>query len=358
MGAGHGHGPPPQSGDKGEAVVQQKGLPITRSGFLRLAGAALMGTAIVALTGVGGSAKAAGTASGRGTRLILLGTAGGPIIKAFRSEPSNLLVVDGVPYLIDAGYGCLRQMVTAGFKPEQLAAVFITHHHMDHDADLANVISYNWFGGRTAKLPILGPYGTEAMTKAAFDYLATSERIFNTYERVNADPSTFVLAQDIPGDGEIYRDERVRVTATENTHYRLFKAGPDKSYAYRFDTAERSVVFTGDTGESEAIVRLARQADILVSEVIDAEAMIGELLARNPKMPEPMRKALSDHMEKAHLPAEALGKMAEAAGVKMVVLTHIVPGGTDSTFDAHPLIAAVKRNYKGPVIAGRDLLEI
>ncbi|HKR88588.1 MAG TPA: MBL fold metallo-hydrolase [Phenylobacterium sp.] len=323
---------------------------------MRLAGAALMGVGIAAPPGVG-AAEAADAPSGAGTRLILLGTAGGPIIRAFRSEPANLLVVDGEPYLIDAGYGCLRQMVTAGFDPERLAAVFITHHHLDHDADLADVISYNWVSRRTRKLPIIGPYGTEAMTKAAFDYLSVGERVFDASVPNNG-PSSFVVSKDITGEGEIYKDERVRVTAAENTHYRLLKPGPDKSYAYRFDTAERSVVFTGDTGESGAIVRLAKQADILVSEVIDARAIMEELHLRNPTMPETMRKSLSEFMEKAHLPAEALGKMAAAADVKMVVLTHIVPGGADSTFDAHPLIAAVKRYYNGPVIAGRDLLEI
>src|SRR5665213_269686 len=75
------------------------------------------------------------------TRLILLGTAGGPNVRRFRSEPANLLVVDGTPYLIDAGPGVARQIVWAGFQLPQIRTVFITHHHIDHSAGLVSLIS-------------------------------------------------------------------------------------------------------------------------------------------------------------------------------------------------------------------------
>jgi len=83
------------------------------------------------------------TASDHTTRLILLGTAAGPMPRALRSQPSNLLVVDGTPYLIDAGDGVARQLVTAGFKVSDVRHIFITHHHIDHNAGLSALMSFD-----------------------------------------------------------------------------------------------------------------------------------------------------------------------------------------------------------------------
>src|SRR6185312_10258074 len=79
------------------------------------------------------------------TRIILLGTTGGPGIKRRRSNPAALLVVNGRPYLIDAGAGVLHQLGLAGYAPWQVRTVFITHNHMDHNAGLEPLISYSWY---------------------------------------------------------------------------------------------------------------------------------------------------------------------------------------------------------------------
>ena len=83
-----------------------------------------------------------------GTRLVLLGTQGGPTIRKFRSQPASLLVVDGHPYLIDAGTGVSRQLKWAGFDPEDITDVFLTHLHLDHIAGLAPVLGLAWTRGK------------------------------------------------------------------------------------------------------------------------------------------------------------------------------------------------------------------
>jgi ribonuclease BN (tRNA processing enzyme) len=290
------------------------------------------------------------------TRLILLGTAGGPIIRKFRSQPSSLLIVGGTPYMVDAGDGCLEQLAKIGYQPVDLAAVFITHHHLDHNADLGNLIAFDWIEGRKQLFPIYGPYGTEHMVKAALDYFSVSERIFGGEAKFSVPASQFADPHDIMSSGLVYSDSKVKVYAAENSHYQTFNAGQDKSFAYRFETPGRTIVFTGDSGPSQSLTDLAKGADVLVSEVIDSDEAV-RLAAADMNISPEDQKHLADHMRHEHLSPEEIGKMAAKAGVKMVVLTHIAPSD-GSKPDAARFTAGVKRYFDGPVIAGRDLLEL
>jgi ribonuclease BN (tRNA processing enzyme) len=305
---------------------------------------------------------APGAAADHTTRLILLGTAAGPIPRALRSQPANLLVVDGKPYLIDCGNGVSRQLVWAGFEPADVRDIFITHHHTDHNADLGAVMSFDWIEDnqrndvKAPPVQIYGPPATTFLVQAALDYLSVSARIFSAETPMMPLKGRF-QAHDIDHDGVVYTDDRVRVTAVENTHFHIPPSAPnfgkDKSYSYRFDTPDRSFVFTGDTGPSEAVTKLAEGADVLVSEVTDVDTMMKTFAG---SMPKDRADAFRQHLELEHLTPEAVGKMAAAAHVKAVVLTHFTPDGDDQT-DASKFTKGVRKYYSGPVIAGRDLLE-
>lgn len=298
------------------------------------------------------------------TRVILLGTGGGPLSRKYRSEPASLLVVDGTPYLIDAGAGVLRQLAWAGYQPEDIHTIFLTHHHLDHTAGLEPLISTSWILGvssglSNAKVNIYGPPSTKFLVSAALRYLSVSERIFNANLGGALRPakSEFV-GHDINRNGTFYNNGIVRVTAIENTHYHLppqsaAAKAHDKSYAFRFDTPEGSVVFTGDTGPSKAVVKLASGADVLVSEVID-EAKMARLAEI--KFHHKLKGREKFHMLHEHLTPEAVGKMASEAHVKLVLLHHVVPG-LDSETDDTIYTRGVKKYFKGPVILGRDLFE-
>lgn len=302
------------------------------------------------------------------TRLILLGTYGGPKATKFRSEPANLLVVDGKPYLIDAGPGVDRQIAWAGFKHADIRSIFITHHHIDHDAGLVPLISLIWFEKAwhnisTPPVQIYGPPATEFLTHTALDYLSVSERIFRAGVPQLPQAAAMFQAHDIDRDGQFFADDKVRVTAAENTHYHFKSSdaatGQDRSYSYRFDTQQGSVVFTGDTGPSDAVIALARNADVLVSEVCDcAEDPAGQTASAKPGSlaPTPLAEAEIFHMIHEHVTPEDVGKIAAAAHVKTVVLTHFVPG-EDSQTDMSAFTAGVKKYFSGTVIAGSDLFE-
>lgn len=304
------------------------------------------------------------------TRVVLLGTTGGPGIKRRRSNPAALLVVNGRPYLVDAGAGVLHQLGLAGYAPWQVRTVFITHNHMDHNAGLAPLISYSWYslnqnlGVTDARSPlppveIYGPRSTTFLVDTALGFLSVSERIFQAnYQDAYAPAAGMFVGHDLTRDGVFYDDGTVKVTAVENTHFHFqpgqlaYRMG-DKSYSYRFDTPSGSVVFTGDTGPSPAVAKLAQGADVLVSEVLDAELLKGQWLTQ---YHHPLSGATLLHMQREHLTPEAVGKLAAQARVKAVILYHIVPG-LDAETDSTPYTAGVRRWFSGPVIEGTDLME-
>jgi ribonuclease BN (tRNA processing enzyme) len=312
--------------------------------------------------------NSADTAPSGATRIILLGTDGGPRAYPARAEPATLLVVKGVPYLIDAGPGVERQIALAGFKLAELRTIFITHHHIDHDGGLPALMSMTWFDAAWADqtLPpvqIYGPPATRFLAGAALDYLSVSERIFRAGVPALQPAAGMFQAHDIHRNGEFYRDNRVTVRAVENSHFH-FKSGSastgrDMSFSYRFDTPNGSVVFTGDTGPSEAVIELARNADVLVSEVClcDSRATVHPTgtSAASRQTAAAMEEQETYHMRNEHLTPEEVGQLAAAARVKVVILTHFVPG--DGKADPSQFTTGVMKYFSGPVIPGKDLLE-
>jgi len=102
-----------------------------------------------------------------GTRLITLGTSAGPPPRAHRAQSSNLLIVNGAPYVIDAGDGVARRLAKAGINVREIGTVFITHHHDDHTAGLGTLLSVAWDQNRTKPIHIYGPPRTGELVTAA-----------------------------------------------------------------------------------------------------------------------------------------------------------------------------------------------
>jgi ribonuclease BN (tRNA processing enzyme) len=155
-----------------------------------------------------------------------------------------------------------------------------------------------------------------------------------------------IRAHDLRGGGPVMRDQNVHVTAA-----RVYHPPIDLALAYRFDAADRSIVISGDTRESEELVNLARGADVLVHEVVLAERV--RQLVRNLPNPKALERSVLSH----HTTAEQVGRVAAAAGVKLLVLSHFVPA-EDPDVPDEEWLAPVRRHYSGPVLIGRDLMEI
>jgi ribonuclease BN (tRNA processing enzyme) len=296
-------------------------------------------------------------------KLLLLGTQGGPNFLPERSETASAVIRDGVPYLVDCGYGTLGALIRAGLSYRDVANVFLTHLHDDHTADLAAFLSHQWTGGRVEPTTVYGPAGTTALVDAALDFGAANAAIRLIDEARTLSPRDLVGATDIAASSspvEVFEDERVAVTAVENAHYpdESRRRMTHRSLAYSFDTGGRRIVFSGDTAYSPALVSLARDADVLVCEAMDVAAMrqafdvmvTNGAYADNPE-------GIWKHIVETHTSTEDAGRMAEEAGVRLLVLNHLIPGALgDLPDDAY--IEGVRRFFRGEVVVGRDLLEL
>lgn len=315
--------------------------PLTRREFVA-AGAAL--AAGVPLSR--GQARAQSSFSkAPASRLILLGTAGGPTPKPNRAAPAQVIVVGDASYVIDCGNGVARQMVLANLKLGSIRAVFLTHHHSDHNADYGNLLLLGWGSDLSSAVTTYGPPPLTAMTR---QFLALNEYDIRTRIADEGRPplEPLISPHELVAGGPVMSDDNVRVTAAVVEHPPVTPA-----FAYRFDCPDRSIVISGDTRPSRALVELAQGADVLVHEVMHVPS-IESLIAR-----ESNARTLREHLLASHTTTEQVGRLATEAQVKTLVLSHFVPGGYPFVSD-EVWYEAVRPHFSGRIVVGRDLLEI
>src|SRR5262249_39016642 len=208
-----------------------------------------------------GAAAQTGADKPTGTQIITLGTRGGPLPSKGRAQSSNLLIVNGPLYPIDAGDGVTRRIVQAGHDFRKVGKIFITHPHSDHSAGLATLLVSAWEYQRREPIDIYGG-GGEAVGDGGIAYSTANPEI-RSAEGKKAPMADLFHGHDV-APGVVYQDANVKVIAAENTHFNFPPGSPPygkyKSFSYRFETPGRVVVFTGDTGPSDALVELARSA--------------------------------------------------------------------------------------------------
>ena len=297
-------------------------------------------------------------ASDRDT-FITLGTHGGPVPEARRSEPANALLVDRAVYLVDAGDGAVEQLAKAGLSLQAVKAVFISHLHFDHTGGLFAVLGLRHQNKVPGKLKIYGPPGI----KETVDGLLAAIRpgAVSGYGIPGEDivpPEDTVEVTEIR-DGARLSLDGFTVTAAENTHY-SFPPGSDMdkrfdSLSFRFDLPDRSIVYTGDTGPSDAVTALAKGADVLVSELIDATVASSMVAPTGGTDAQKKRfQVMKQHLSTHHLTPEQVGKMASEAKVGRVVITHLVTGRKPDV-DTDTYVAEIHKWYDGPVEVADDL---
>ena len=253
----------------------------------------------------------------KSTRLITLGTRGGPVSTVDRAQSSNLLIVNGTLYVVDAGPGVTGRLTEAGISIRDIDNLFITHAHDDHTGGLGELLTAAYISNRTKPVNIYGPPGTETLVKALMQALTVSSDI-RISDGTRVVPIAKVFFGHDKGTGAIYQDANVKVTAAENSHFNFPPGTPAygkyKSYAYRFETPDRVIVFTGDTGPSAAVTELAKGADMLVSEVTSVEEYKEQAIrtGRWQSMTPEQQAGSIRHMSQEHLTPEELGRWQQA----------------------------------------------
>lgn len=278
-------------------------------------------------------------------RLVLLGTAGGPTPKKNRAAPAQVILINERAYVIDCGNGVAQQMAKAGIKLSAIQHVFVTHHHSDHNADYGNLLLLAWSADLAHRVDTWGPPPLQRMTR---QFLALNDADIRTRIADEGRPALnkLIVAHDIKQPGLILKQDGLTVNAAQVVHPPVTPA-----YAYRFDYQGRSIVISGDTSYSPQLVELARDADILVHEIMHTPSL-EKLLAT-----EPNARRLKEHLLASHSTGEQVARVAREAKVKKLVLSHFVPGGYPY-LDDQIWIDAVRPHFDGEIIVGRDLMEI
>ena len=273
------------------------------------------------------------------TQVVLLGT-GTPNADPERAGPAVAVVVNDTPYLIDCGPGVVRRAAAAarngvkGLSVEKLRRAFITHLHSDHTVGYPDLIFTPAVLERNAPLEVYGPPGLRAMTQHIL--AAYKEDIaIRLHGLEPSKPAGYVVNAHEIKPGPIYRDDNVAVKAFAVRH------GSWKyAFGYRFETADRVIVISGDAAPSQSIVENCQGCDVLVHEVYSTTGF-----ARRP--PEWQR-----YHSQFHTSSKELAEIALKAKPKLLVLYHQLLWGATK----EELLEEIKRaGYAGPVMFGNDL---
>ncbi|MEP7213946.1 MAG: MBL fold metallo-hydrolase [Acidobacteriota bacterium] len=279
------------------------------------------------------------------TRLILLGTGGGPRPRANSFASSQVIIINGAPYVVDCGDGVATQLVRAGVRLASIRDVLITHHHSDHNADYGNLLLLAWTAGLETRVDTWGPPPLKKINRLFFEMSDVDIRT-RIADEGRSPIAPLIHPHEIVSGGPVFKDEHVTVTCAVVQHPMIKTA-----LAYRFDTRDRSIVISGDTAKSDALIALAKGADVLVHEAMYLPGV--DRLAARAKNATTIKK----HFLASHTSAEDAGRVAAAAGVKTLVLSHFVPAD-DPQITEQMWRDSAKTTFSGQIIVGRDLLEI
>lgn len=273
------------------------------------------------------------------TKVVMLGT-GTPNADPDRSGPALAIVVNGESYLVDAGPGVVRRAALAArvdslpaLTPPKLTRVFLTHLHSDHTTGLPDLLLTPWVLERTAPLSVYGPPRTKRMVDLLAQAYADDIKIRLTGGEPSNKTGYRAIAHDVK-PGVVYRDSNVTVTAFKVPHGKW-----ENAYGYVFQTRDRKIVVSGDTGPSDAVVTACNGCDVLVHEVYSAEAF---------KRRAPEWQA---YHAAYHTSGYQLGDIATRARAKRVVFYHQLYWGDDDS----ELLREIATRFTGAMLAGRDL---
>lgn len=272
-------------------------------------------------------------------QLTLLGT-GCPVVSTERSGPAQIVRHGDVTVLVDCGSGVTQRLVAAGTSGRALDAVLLTHLHSDHIVDLFQLVISSWHQGRDRPQRVYGPPGTRRYVEGlmALWEPELAQRI--AHERR---PSTAALEVEVEeiGEGRVLTLDGLSASAFEVDHKPVRHA-----FGFVFAAAGRRLVMSGDTRPCESLAAAAKGADLLLHEVFVHREMP---VVRGVRSAETVANVAGYHTL-----SDRVGKIAAAAGVGCLVLTHFVPPGCDR----QALLDEVAADFQGPVVIGEDLMTV
>ncbi|HEV2396375.1 MAG TPA: MBL fold metallo-hydrolase [Candidatus Sulfotelmatobacter sp.] len=271
------------------------------------------------------------------SQVVVLGS-GMPAADPDRFGPAVAVIAGGKAYLVDCGVGVVRRAAAAQRKgipalaAKDLNVAFITHLHSDHTLGYPDLILSPWVLGRDGPLNVYGPTGLKDMTDHILEAWKKDIDI-RTHGLEGLSHAPIVQVHEIKS-GVVYKDENVTVTAFLVQHGIW-----DEALGYRFDTAGRSIVISGDTAPTESVVKACNGCDVLLHEMYD-ETMPGD------------NAASLKYFAAFHTNPQQLAAIAGQARPKLLVLYHQMG---KPIVDRHMVEALRASGYKGAVVSAHDL---
>jgi ribonuclease BN (tRNA processing enzyme) len=251
----------------------------------------------------------------------------------------------GQPYIIDCGMGVTRQFVEAGYTLADVHTIVLTHLHSDHCLELGPLLYTIWVSSPKREVRLYGPPGVKHLVKTFFAAMSYDIEMRMADER-QKDPSDMFVIEEFE-EGAVFEDENVAVSALRVMHPPL-----THTYALRFEGKEKSAVFSADTCYFPPLAEFAKDADVLVHEVMHREGterMCARLKAIKPN--------LMAHMIAGHTFGDDVGRIATSAGVGHLAVQHFTPSDDPQT-GPEDFAALVRQTWDGPLTVGADLTEI
>lgn len=278
-------------------------------------------------------------------RLVLLGSKGGPALRPGGPWPSSsLLQIGGRSIVVDCGLGVTRGLVDAGISLKSLDLIFITHLHSDHVLELGPLIHTAWTAGLAMPVGVFGPPGTDHYWQRFCQAMDFDIEI-RIVDEGRPDIRDLVSIVEF-GEGPVVEQGGLTVSALRVEHPPVTDC-----FALRFEHGGKSVVFSADTAFFPPLADFARSADILVHEAMLEEG-IERLVARTGN-----GARLKDHLLASHSFAEEAGSIASDAGVRRLVLNHLIPADDPGIGEAD-WTAAVRKTWAGDLTIARDGLVV
>jgi ribonuclease BN (tRNA processing enzyme) len=289
--------------------------------------------------------KVSRTAATPSTKVVMLGT-GTPGPDPERSGPATAIIVNDVAYLVDFGPGVVRRAAAAyqkgikafGHGVSALQTVFLTHLHADHTAGYPDLILTPWIMGRKFPLEIYGPKGIKAMTKHVLK--AWELDIANRVHGMEKGPPSGwrVNAHEVKA-GPVYVDSNIRVTAFPVSHGEM-----EHAFGFRFETGDRTIVISGDTSPTAALIENCDGCDVLIHEAYSQHTY------------REVSRKWQAYRRKYHTSSIELADIANRVSPKLLVLYHRAsPGGRTIPNSEEVLLDEIRKLYRGNVVTGHDL---
>lgn len=273
-----------------------------------------------------------------GTQIVLLGT-GNPNADPDRFGPSVAIVVNDTPYVVDFGPGVVRRAAAAaqkgvkGLAVKNLNRAFATHLHSDHTAGYPDLILSPWVLERKDPLQVYGPKGIKAMTGHILKAYQSDIDIRLRGGEPSNKTGFRVIAHEIK-PGVVYKDQNVTVKAFLVSHGSWREA-----FGFRFETADRTIVISGDCRPSPSVIQNCNGCDVLIHEVYSEAGFA--------KRPSEWQRYHSRY----HTSSRELAEIANKARPGLLILYHQLFWGTSEA----DLLREISSRYSGKVVSGHDL---